>query len=844
MNHRKAGVFLKKVFIVPHTHFDAEVFLTREETLSWGFSNLLDALALLERDPEFKFTLEQVCYIEPFMERYPECRDTFLRHIRDGRLEIVCGMYAMADMNIPSGESLSRQFMRGINYCRNELGVDISIGWPIDSFGLSPQTPQILSRCGLNYLVFSRVADPEFSEFIWVAPDGSEVLCHWMPMHYGGIGSAPTQEEFNRNLINRIEIISKWSVSEVCLILEGADLSSPDPVYQERVRRFAIEHPDYDVKIAVPSEFFAEVEKYRNQLEKVTADFNPLFQGCYSSRIEVKQGNSRLQDALVTAELLDAVTGLGTERAAFDRLWDPVLFNQFHDDICGCHTDKVFRLIMERYLVSGEGAGAIIGAALKKLEQSVGTHCGEGEIPILVFNPLGWERKDMVTVKLGFSRTDVLDLAVRDGNGKPIPCELRDVKRHDTGIRDADVSFVADVPSAGCSVFYITPLTAYTPRIMQAARQYHIRELKTVYMENEQFKMEVDFFTGVIKSLVLKQTGEELIDPQMPWGAMIVKESDCGDFWELNAPLRGGNNNYLDRSRSIFDDKQALCSKDSGGQCEWPLETDIRQVFSFSRGFGKGKFKYTITVYRETDRIDIEGEIVNYDEDVRYRAAFPLNLANDKSVIRGIPYGCTTQPDGEYPAVDFCDVSDGKKGLSLLNIGLPGNDVHDGILSLSLFRAVSYKGYSGGGFDESSIASGGFEIGKSIPFKYALYPHNGECDTASSLRAARELNVPLIAVKCAPHPGILPQRHSFLAIPNENVILSCFMESGSGKVLRVYEAGGRPAAVDASIPGGYASACDVDMTLKRLPDRKDLTLNGEKLRFNLGAYEVRTILLE
>ena len=73
---------MKTIYLVPHSHYDAEVFLTREEYLQWGFSNLLEALKLLETEPDFRFTLDQVCYIEPFMERYPECRESVLRFIR------------------------------------------------------------------------------------------------------------------------------------------------------------------------------------------------------------------------------------------------------------------------------------------------------------------------------------------------------------------------------------------------------------------------------------------------------------------------------------------------------------------------------------------------------------------------------------------------------------------------------------------------------------------------------------------------------------------------------------------------------------------------------------------
>ncbi|MFY7953789.1 MAG: hypothetical protein ACOVT5_14910, partial [Armatimonadaceae bacterium] len=60
------------VHFVPHTHYDAEVFLTRAETFEIGYSVALGALAAMRENPEFTFVLDQTCYIEPFLRTYPE----------------------------------------------------------------------------------------------------------------------------------------------------------------------------------------------------------------------------------------------------------------------------------------------------------------------------------------------------------------------------------------------------------------------------------------------------------------------------------------------------------------------------------------------------------------------------------------------------------------------------------------------------------------------------------------------------------------------------------------------------------------------------------------------------
>jgi len=413
-------------------------------------------------------------------------------------------------------------------------------------------------------------------------------------------------------------------------------------------------------------------------------------------------------------------------------------------------------------------------------------------------------------------------------------------------MRECDVTFMADLPSLGYSVFCLAPRKTYIAKEPSGAGPYYgMHELDTVYMENEFIAMRIDFFTGAIKSLVIKSSGREIIDRDKPWGATIVKEPDAGDFWELNAPLRGGVNTPEQRSRNVFEIPGALFSKDSGGVCSF-RDGGVKQVFHIERGFGTGKFKYDIVLHKGAARVDIDGEIVNYDEDVRYRALFPLAFEKGRyGVCRSVPFGHTTQPDGEYPALDYIDVSDGDKGLCLINVGVPGNAVHDGTITLSLLNATSYKGYSGGGFSEDTPASGGFEKGKPIRFRYSLLPHDGGCDTALFARTARERSVQPIALKCAVHAGNLPPAFSFVSADSPNALITACIADGASMIIRLYETVGQNTAVTLSLARRFSNAEDLDFAERPLKDRGDLALgnNGGMVSFALSPYEVRTIRL-
>src|SRR5271169_4681638 len=78
-------------FVVPHTHWEGAVFITREEYLEMGLPHILTAVRLLKEHPNYRFTLDQVEYFRAFLERYPEEADAFRNFVAEGRLQIVGG---------------------------------------------------------------------------------------------------------------------------------------------------------------------------------------------------------------------------------------------------------------------------------------------------------------------------------------------------------------------------------------------------------------------------------------------------------------------------------------------------------------------------------------------------------------------------------------------------------------------------------------------------------------------------------------------------------------------------------------------------------------------------------
>jgi hypothetical protein len=72
--------------VVPHTHWEGAVFKTREEYLDMGLVNIVRALRL----PNYCFTLDQACYVEPLLESQIEAVAMYPAHG-------VCRIQVLAD---------------------------------------------------------------------------------------------------------------------------------------------------------------------------------------------------------------------------------------------------------------------------------------------------------------------------------------------------------------------------------------------------------------------------------------------------------------------------------------------------------------------------------------------------------------------------------------------------------------------------------------------------------------------------------------------------------------------------------------------------------------------------
>ena len=372
----------------------------------------------------------------------------------------------------------------------------------------------------------------------------------------------------------------------------------------------------------------------------------------------------------------------------------------------------------------------------------------------------------------------------------------------DGGLSTATIAFIArDVPAMGYAIYHVIPVLPNSPR--KATLPTKGTDILSPYsstshddfgtLENEFYKATVNLWTGEMTSLVLKKNQWEALSKP---GNIVAKEEDRGDFWELYGTLAG--NRFTTEKRPIGLPRPEATQWSNnyigggGDVSPGPVFTE----FTSSHPFGKNQFTTRIRMYPGIQRIDIRTEITNAEPSVRYRVLFPTTI-HEGTNTQEIAFGALERPlHQEFPAQNWADYSAGGHGLTILNRGLPGNNVTDDTMMVSLLRSTRLQVYGAddSGFDpaKASESDTALELGKHIFHDYALVPHAGSWQDAQVYRAGLEFNNPLVARNIDAHAGAMPKQWGLLEISAPDVVVSALKPSRDGEIaLRVYEAAGQ-----------------------------------------------------
>jgi alpha-mannosidase len=813
----QASEWMKKytVRVTGNAHIDMAWLWPWTETVDVVKRTFMSALSLMRDYPEFTFSQSSAAAFEWMRDKYPQLFDEIRRRVKEGRWEIVGGMWVEPDLNMPDGESLVRQLFYGKRWFRDQLGVDVRVGWNPDSFGFSRQLPQIYKRSGVDYFLTQKLHWNDTNEFPlrafwWEAPDGSRVLTYF-PSRYDG----PAEPQ---QMATDLADMVRHKAGSESMSLYGVGDHGGGPT-----RRMVEQIQSWQAPAAVfPRIVFGTAKSFFEQLAKIGSTlpvwkdelYLEYHRGVFTTQAETKKASRRAEAGLINAEKLSALGWLfggSYDSNALDEAWKKVLFNQFHDIAAGSGIPVLYRDAARDYAEVGRVTDRLRSDALDGLLARVNTS-GAGAAAAVV-NPLSWERTDVVEAELPVEGNggNGNDIEVRDADGTLAVSELL---HRDAATGRARVRFVAErVPALGYKVYHV--ISSPSARHAETTLMAH-----GTTIENELLRVVVDAATGCITSLWDKRQNREALAPNACANRLqaFADNPKQWDAWNIDA-----------------DFEKKSWNVDGGSEVKLLEKGPARAVVRVKHTFQSSTLIQDITLYPHVPRVDVRMEVDWREKHILLKAAFPAAAHSDVATYE-IPYGTIERPTTrrnsneqakfEVPALRFADLSDGQTGLSVLNDCKYGYDTKDNIIRLSLLRGPTWP---------DPHADEGVHH-----FVYALYPHAGGWLKGGTLQRGYELNQPLLAVAQPRHEGMLPPARSFVSLRPANLILSALKKASDDEALivRFYEIGGMKSEAELRLPPGAWRAVETNLLEK---EEHPLVIQDGVVRVPTGPYQIKSV---
>ena len=385
---------------IGHAHIDTAWLWPIEETWRKCQRTFSTAIALMEAYPKFRFACSQACQYAAIEEKDPDLFVRILAKAATGQWIPVGGSWVEPDCNLPSGESISRQFLYGQRYFERTFGARSTIFWNPDVFGYAGQLPQIMRQAGMTRfltqkLSWNRFTSPPHHSFRWRGIDGSEVLTHFPPVDtYNGMA---TVAELRYHAANYKD--ADRSAQALYLFGFGDGGGGPTAKMIERLARAGDLLGAPRSQIRTPEAFFERLEAEADQLAVVEGElYFENHRGTYTTQAEVKRLNRLVEGRLQTldwlATLADLAGAPAPGRAEVERLWRTLLTNQFHDILPGSSIREVYERTVPELAALAEEASRLGEQLLAGLAPGSG---GEWR-PI---NPTGFPRTEVAETPAG-----------------------------------------------------------------------------------------------------------------------------------------------------------------------------------------------------------------------------------------------------------------------------------------------------------------------------------------------------------------------------------------------------------------------------------------------------------
>ena len=368
------------------------------------------------------------------------------------------------------------------------------------------------------------------------------------------------------------------------------------------------------------------------------------------------------------------------------------------------------------------------------------------------------------------------------------------------------VLFEPEVPPMGWAAFHVVPGAAPVASVAAWERG----------LENAFLRIELDE-QGAITGLLDKRNGRQVVQP-----------GERANVWQFfqDGPEREAAWNVHD----TFENRQYPMTEPA--RITVIERGPVRAAVRVERQFRNTRICYDIALYAQTPRVDFVADVDWQERQTMLKVAFPVAVRSPQATYE-IQFGAIQRPTHrntswdqtkfEVPAQRWADLSEAGYGVSLLNDSRYGYDVRGNVLRLTLLRGPEYP--------DPEADRGQHQ------FRYALLPHVGDWAQGETVRRARELNEPMLAVPTV--GGGQVGAHSYLQVRGPGVVVETLKpaEDGDGWVLRLYEAHGGRGTVDLKSDRALARVVACNMVEEAL---REVPVADGRVSADIGPFEVQS----
>ncbi|KAJ2798699.1 Glycoside hydrolase, 38 vacuolar alpha mannosidase, partial [Coemansia helicoidea] len=709
----RGGESNHQVYAIGNCHIDTAWLWPYDETKRKIARSWATQVDLMDRFPEYRFAASQAQQFEWLQMLYPGLFARVQEKARTGQFIPIGGTWVEMDCNLPSGESLARQFLLGQRYFAKHFGVRSKVFWLPDTFGYSSQIPQIIRLAGSEYfytqkLSWNNINKLPHTTFRWVGLDGSSVLTHMSP------AETYTASVSVDDIIDSVKKHKDVAYSNESLYLYGHGDGGGGP------REHMIERLQYmgdvdglpRVRQAHPNEFYEHVDRTARDLVTWKGElYFELHRGTYTTQASTKKGNRQAELLLRDVEMLSVLArsfahGFAYPAAELERIWKLVCLNQFHDVLPGTSIEVVYRDTDAIYADVLGSAAAMKAGAVAALFSHVAAESVDAASGMLFVNTTAWPRTEVVPVTgLGSgsgSSSVVQQTRARDGAGLVV---------------------AAAVP--GCSVAVVDTSSGAGADESTAVVPVDVFEdgKGNVVLENIFVRATISRASGQLVGLWDRRQERELV-PAGAAGNVLRLHDDVPLFWD------GWDIEIYNLEKFAELRSSSVTIADQG-----PLVASVCVQVPIGE---HSRMQQWISLSATSPRLDFDCEVDWHESRKCLKTAFTWDIHSDV-VTYDTQFGVVQRPTHrnttwemakfEVCGHKFADLSEYGYGVALLNDCKYGYSTLGRTMALSLLRAPK-------------APDANCDMGRHS-FRYAVYPHEGGFSESGVVREAYQFNVPL-----------------------------------------------------------------------------------------------------